>query len=269
MKNLILIFLIILFAVSCAELNIIKNYTPLEFQLIQEIELEFTPEKCIYSNVDKTIFIWQKDTNLIHIFKNGMRINTVGGAGSERSNLSQLSDIALSPDGNLFALDSFQKKIKKYDRDGMYITSFDLQEFKEPVLLAVAVDETFYIYDDFLNEIIATRDFIENNWFNFGSQVIENPLGLSVTLDQIIIYEVDSTIIFNTLGQLENHYNESYLVDKNQLYSFKGNSIQHESSEKKFTFSTKLWQSFSINNSIIILTAENHILIGKFIYEVN
>lgn len=269
MKNLILIFLIILFAVGCAEFNVVKNYTPIEFQVIREIELEFTPAKCIYSNVDKTFFIWQKDTNLIHIFKNGIRMNTVGGTGSELSNLSQLSDIALSPDGNLLALDSFQKKIIKYDRDGKYITSFNLQEFKEPALLAVAADETFYIYDDFLNEIIATRDFIENNWFVFGSHEIENPFGLCVTLDQIIIFETNSTIIYNTLGQMENRYNESYLVDKNQRYSVIGNVIQHKSSGKKFTPSTKIWHSFSINNGIIILTAQNHILVGKFIYEVN
>lgn len=269
MKNSILILLIILFTVGCAQFNVIKNYTPIEFQVIQEIELEFIPAKCLYSNVDKTIFIWQKDTNLIHIFKNGIRMNTVGGTGSELSNLSQLSDIALSPDGNLLALDSFQKKIKKYDRDGKYITTFNLQEFKEPVLLDVAADETFYIYDDFLNEIIATRDFIENNWFVFGSQDIEKPLDLCVTLDQIIIFETNSTIIYNTLGQMENRYNESYLVDKNQRYSVIGNLIQHKSSGKKFTTSTKIWQSFSINNGIIILTVENHILVGKFIYEVN
>ena len=133
----------------------------------------------------------------------------------------------------------------------------------------MAVDETFYIYDDFLNEIIATRDFTENNWFSFGSQEFDKLINLCVTLDKIIIFEQNSTIIFNTLGQLESNYNELFQVDKGQFFSLIGNSIKHKSSGRLFTPSTMFWQSFFINNNIVILIAENHLLIGKFIYEIS
>ena len=269
MKYFINLFLIILFAVSCSNLEIIRTYTPVDFQTIQEIDLDFIPVKSIYSSFDNTLYVWQKDSNLIHIYKAGKKINTIGRMGSDQSNFSQLSDITLSPDDKLLALDSFQKKIKKFDREGKYITSFNLTDFSEPKLFDVAVDETFYIYDEFLNEIVVTRDFNEKNWFNFENHELDKPQNLCVTMNQIVLSAEDSTVIFNTLGQLENNFQDFCQIDKGVLFSLHDNHIQYENSDIKFAQTVDHWHNILIKNGIVLLTGEKRILIGKFIYEVN
>ena len=269
MKYFINLFLIILFAAGCSNLKIVRNYTPIEFQAIQEIDLDFIPAKIIYSSFSNTLFVWQKGSNLIHIYKAEKQINIIGRMGSDQSNFSQLSDLALSPDDNLLALDSFQKKIKKYDREGKYITSFDLPDFSEPKLFDVAVDETFYIYDEFLNEIIATRDFTEKNWFSFGNQELDKPQNLCVAMNQIVLSGENSTAVFNTLGQLENNFQKICQIENGVLFSLHDNYIQHENSGNRFAKTVGHWNAFYIKNGIVLLTGENYILIGKFIYEVN
>lgn len=269
MKYFVFFILLSFCFVSCSNLEITRNYIPIDLKITQEINLDFPVQKCLYSTLGNTAFVWQKDTDFIHIFQNEKPLNTIGGNGSDPSKFSKLSDITLSPDGNLLALDCFQKKIKKFDREGKYITSFQLQEFKEPVLFDVAIDETFFIYDAFLAEIISTNDFTEKNWFSFGNLAAEKPTGLSVTLDQVFVFGQDFTAIYNTLGQLAASYEKSYQVEKKQLFYLAGNTIRHETSGKIFALKNRNWKSFHINKGSILLTSQDQLLIGKIVYEVN
>ena len=111
-------FFLILIIWGCTNLEFSRQYQPQEFQVLQEFDLDFVPDKCIYLDVDNILFALQKNSNQIYIFRDGAQINIIGGIGSEAAKFNQLCDIALSPDGKLLALDSFQKKIKKFDKDG-------------------------------------------------------------------------------------------------------------------------------------------------------
>ncbi len=100
--------LFLLFGCSSVELQ--TDHSPLQLNIIQKINLGFIPAKCVYSSTERTTFILEENTNYIHIYRNGKKINTIGGLGFENTNFNDLSDITISPDGKLLVLDSFQKK---------------------------------------------------------------------------------------------------------------------------------------------------------------
>ncbi len=194
-------------------------------------------------------------------------MNTIGGFGFTSSSFNKLADITLSPDGNLLALDSFQKKIKKFDDNGKLIAEFSLKGFIEPTLFAVADDETYYIYDNATKEVIITRTFDETDWFPFGKFQLKKPSKISLAKNKILIFDKqnDSTTIFGTLGQFQNELDGNIQIDKQQLYILKNHYIYHPKSENKLAISINKWHDFSLKNYVILLS-DNEIWIGKLSY---
>jgi len=264
----ILLLLLILTNCSIAEQQ--KKYTPVRFEIIQETANDFIPEKCLYSFIDKTVFASQIENNEIHIFQDGKKINTIGGMGFEQINFNNLSDIALAPDGGLLALDSFEKKIKKFDTDGKFITSLDLEDFSEPTLFTIATDETFYIYDSDRNEIRTFTRINEYDSFSFGRFQLTEPTNLQLSGNSLIVNErnLEKTLIFNTFGQIEQNLDGYCQIEHDQKYSLMSYYILNENSGEKFAFSINKWHFFSQQDGYIILASKDKIVVGKFIYDV-
>ena len=262
-----LFLLLILFLTSCSTIEMQSYRTPESIIVIQKIQTDFIPKKCLYSSISKTAFILEDESNIIHIYKNGKKINTIGGLGFTSLSFNKLADITLSPDGNLLALDSFQKKIKKFDIDGKLITEFNLNGFVEPTLFMVALDETYYIYDNASKEIIITRTFDESDWYTFGKFQLGNPSKINLGKNEITVYDEQKnvTIIFGILGQFQNEIDGNIQIEKQQQYILKEYFIYYPKSDSKFAISTNKWNDFSIEDNVILLS-DNEIWIGKLIY---
>lgn len=262
-----LFILLILFLTACSTIEMQYYRIPEKINIIQKIKTDFVPEKCLYSSINKTAFVLEKETNIIHIYKNGKKINTIGGLGFTSTSFNKLADITLSPDGNLLALDSFQKKIKKFDIDGKLIVELNLNDFIEPALLAVAIDETYYIYDNAFKEIIITRTFDQSDWYTFGKFQLSDPSKISLGKNEITIYDKlkNATIIFSILGQFQNEIDGNIQIEKQQQYILKEYFIYHPKSENKFAISTNKWNDFIIEDNVILLS-DNEIWIGKLTY---
>jgi transcriptional regulator with XRE-family HTH domain len=85
----------LLFLISCTTLNEVNsNLIPEKLTIISQISLQITPQKCCFSTKDQTVFVWEKNSARIHIYRQGKRINTIGGMGFDNSNFSRLVDIA-------------------------------------------------------------------------------------------------------------------------------------------------------------------------------
>ncbi len=267
-KNSLRLFILpFLLLTSCATIDIQSQRIPDKFQTIYNIQTDFIPKKCLYSSINKTAFVLEEQAEIIHIFRNGKKVNTIGGLGFTALNFNKLADITLSPDGNLLALDSFQKKIKKFDDSGKLITEFSLKGFIEPTLFAVADDETYYIYDNATKEVIITRTFDQSDWFPFGKFQLKYPTKISLAKNKILIFDKqnDSTTIFGTLGQFQNELEGNIQIDKQQLYVLKNHYIYHPKSENKLAISINKWHDFSLKNYVILLS-ETEIWIGKLSY---
>ncbi|MEA2096760.1 MAG: 6-bladed beta-propeller [Candidatus Cloacimonadota bacterium] len=259
--------LLILFLTACSTIEMQYYRIPEKINIIQKIKTDFVPKKCLYSSINKTAFVLEKEANIIHIYKNGKKINTIGGLGFTSTSFNKLADITLSPDGNLLALDSFQKKIKKFDIDGKLIAELNLNDFIEPALLAVAIDETYYIYDNAFKEIIITRTFGQSDWYTFGKFQLNNPSKINLGKNEIMIYDKlkNSTLIFGILGRFQNEIDGNIQIEKQQQYILKNYFIYHPKSDSKFAISTNKWNDFSIEDNVILLS-DNEIWIGKLTY---
>ncbi|MCF7792883.1 MAG: hypothetical protein K9N09_02870 [Candidatus Cloacimonetes bacterium] len=271
MKPVHILLLFIFVLASCSEIQLQQNYVPVSFETIIEIYPDFTPQKCLYSSTYKTAFVQEKGNNLIHIYKYGKRVNTIGGMGFDQVNFSNLSDITLAPDGSLLALDSFAKKIKKFDDEGKFITEFSLNNFVEPVLFDVALDETFYIYDRSRNEIVSTNLFTSADDFQFGSfQLLKTPSNLILNNNQIIINDKENnvTLIFDNFGQKQTELTGYYQIQRQQKFLLEPYYIQHLQSESRFCISVQKWRKFHQKNGFTILVGKSKILIGKLQYEI-
>ncbi len=206
---------------------------------------------------------------MIHIYQNGKRINKIGGLGFEKHNFTKLSDIKTSPDGNLLALDSFEKKIKKFDTEGKWITEFEIENIGEPALFDISIDETFYIYDDDGKEIVVTKEFGKNNIYTFGKFQIDKPKQLTKTLNYIVIYDEvnDLTTFFESLGQFIKESQGYYQTDKFQDFKLSRFALEHTFSGRKFAVSVNPWKFFEIKNNLCVLLSDTEMWIAEFVYE--
>jgi len=252
---------------ACANIEMQSQRIPEKFIIIYKIQTDFTPKKCLYSSINKTVFVLEDKADVIHIYRNGKKVNTIGGLGFTSSSFNKLADITLSPDGNLLVLDSFQKKVKKFDDSGKLIAEFSLKGFIEPTLFAMADDETYYIYDNTPKEVIITRTFDKSNWFAFGKFQLKNPSKISLRKNEILIYDkrVNSTVIFGAFGQFQNELEGNIQTDKQQLYILKDHFIYHPKSGNKLAISINKWHNFSIRDYVTLLS-DNEIWIGKLSY---
>ena len=266
-KSVKLLILLTLFLAGCSTIEMQTDRTPERIIIIHKIQTDFIPQKCLYSSINKTAFISEKETDIIHIYKNGKKVNTIGGLGFTSSSFNKLADITLSPDGNLLALDSFQKNIKKFDTEGKLIAKLNLSNFIEPALLSVAIDETYYIYDNSSKEIVITRTFDQSDWYTFGKFQLSNPSKMKQVKSEITAYDEQkkSTIIFGILGRFQNEIGGNVQIEKQQQYILKDFYIYHPKSDIKFAISTNKWFDFSIKDNVILLS-DNEIWIGKLIY---
>ncbi len=268
-KTHISMFLIFLFLLltACSTIEMQTYRVPKEINIIQKIQTDFIPQKCLYSSINKTAFILEEEAGIIHIYRNGKKVNTIGGLGFTSSSFNKLTDITLSPDGDLLTLDSFQKKVKKFDINGKLIAEINLTGFIEPALFAVAVDETYYIYDNASKEIVITRTFNESDWYTFGKFQLNDPCKINLGKTEITVYDKqkNSTIIFGILGQFQNEMEGDIQIEKQQQYILKDHFIYHPKSESKFAISTNKWNDLSIEDNIILLS-DNEIWIGKLTY---
>ncbi len=246
-----------------------QKIVPANFNIIRKIALDFVPQKCCYSQVERTAFIMEKNSNLIHIYQNGKKINKIGGLGFEKQNFTNLSDIKIAPDNDLLALDSFEKKIKKFDSEGKWITEFEIENTGEPVLFDISIDETFYIYDENRKEIAVTKEFVKNNIFTFGKFQIDEPVQLTKSFNNIIIYDEtnDKTMYFENLGQFLKELEGYYQTGKFQDFKLSRFALEHPASGRKFAVSIHPWKFFEIKDNLCLLLSDREMWIAEIWYE--
>jgi len=267
-RTLLSLLMLLFILGGCSSLEQSYDYIPIKLNIIQKFNIDFIPQKCVFSYLEKTAFVMEN--NNIHIFRSGKQINTIGGLGFDHSNFNKLADITIAPDGNLLALDSFQKKIKKFDKDGKWITEFELVDFVEPTLFEITSDETFYIYDDNRKEVVTTRTFEENDFYSFGKFQLTKPRSLNLEKGVVVVYDLaeDKTIMFDRLGQFEEELEGKVQFDRQQKYKLEKFYFQHLTSSKKFAVSPYQWLDFFLDDGFLILLSKNEIWISTIEYEI-
>lgn len=265
--NYLLIFLIISSCAAEIQLKPKKGFQ--ELLVVRQIQTNYIPGKSLYNKLEDITFIKQKNDNLIHIYKAEKKINTIGGFGSGGSSFNKISDIALAPDGHLLVLDSFQKKLKKFDVAGKLLTEFDLNDLGKPVLLDISLDETIYLYDEARKELTARNISDQSQAFNFGKFILSEPVSLQVNSGFVQIFdaELNSTFCFNLWGDLVEEYEGFVQIEQGNRYRLYDHYLSDASGSKQLAINVMGWNSFSIKYGFIVLHSNNEVKVFDLIYE--
>jgi len=261
--------ILFLFLSACAGIQTYK-YKPVDFKILTEIKFDFKPVKAVYSPIENTLFVMESRSSRIHIYKDGLKINQIGGLGAEKSKFLKLTDITVSFDGSLLALDSVQKKIIKFDPDGKRITEYGIDFTLEPVLLEVSRDGKIFIYDNKLGEVFLDRSFTRER-FKFGKFTLKEPQQMILTENELLIYDSGSntTKLFDILGKLINEQKGLVQKEKGNVYLLDQFYFEDVISGSKFAVSSKKWNFFQLKSGYCVLLSNDSGVIGKINYEID
>lgn len=204
MKRTLLILSILLILLSACSSN--KRTPPMEiatFSLFETVSFAENISKAYYHPTSKAIYAMEESTHRILIWKGDKRINAIGGMGSGNSNFQSLSDFAMGADGSIYALDSFAKVIKRFNSDGKYINSVQLDYIQQPSKLAIGTEQNVYIFDAASSEIIAYDLLDSSELFRFGRFQLQKVDQLFANRDYVVAYDeaAGQSALFSSLGQ--------------------------------------------------------------------
>jgi hypothetical protein len=214
--------------VACS-LNQIAERRPLRAIIGQDsLRINQQPDKVCYLQIEKTFFLLNKTENSVRIYKNGEYHNIIGGSGFGSENFRKLSDICVGFDGFLYTLDSFDKSIKRFDKDGKYVGQMNINFIPSPEKFAFTQYGEIFVYDGHSKEVINLDAFNYSSKFSFGKFQLEQADIFFIAGEYLNIYDQkkDETSIFFTNGMYVNSfkYQAFYDMHKN-LLTIKGNIL--------------------------------------------
>lgn len=278
MMKLMIIFPIIFF-IGCVVINndIVEN---ISINLTKNFEffVDYQIEKICYSKIDETLYVLEPNTKLIHIYHKKKKINTIGGVGFEKGKFNKLVDITISPEEKLLTLDSFTKKIARFNKEGKWLNESKLKGVEKPILFDINLNNELFVYDEYNKEIFIFNDILSEPIYNFGKFQFETPTKISCNNDFLLIYDssLNKTLFYNTMGHYEKEedgfiqidkYNQRFILKRNFIEKFQINKTSSNTKNLKFALSSQKWEDFKIQNNILLLNSKNKINIYIIEYE--
>ena len=269
----------IFYLYACSLNNLSSNRPISSIIVIDSLSIEYEIDKVSYSPINKTFFLLNKQNNSVRIYKNGSFFNIIGQSGFSDDNFRRLSDICLGNDGFLYALDSFDRSIKKFDTDGKYIGSASLNQLNSPEKFAITPYGAFFVFDGHSKEISNLDPFDYSTKFTFGKFQIDNIDDMFLAGDYLNIYDKTNSksSVFFVNGMLENDFNGYVFYDayKNALKPYDKSIIDEKNRNFLFTFPGIRLPSrvrddlikINIENNLLILYHNNQIYVLRIIYE--
>lgn len=188
------------------------------------IQLDASYDKAVCDPQANVVFALSKATQEVHIFRDGTRINSIGGIGFERTNFQRLTDIAVDNDGGLLALDSAQKLLRKYSEKGGLVAELKFSALQQPELFCLSSDGSLFVYDSASSEIVCYSQLDASELYRFGRFELEQPVSIACNHDYLYAYSSvkNCSYVFYILGQ----YKET--IPQQVIYDSFNNPIQSQ-----------------------------------------
>lgn len=218
LSGMLLILLCCLLLASCATFGAGQKLAPVSMQLIGNLQLPFRIEKCLLDQRSNTYYLMEQNRPNLYLYRNGQQINQLGGFGMQKTNFQKLSDIALDADGNLLALDSFAKTIKKFCSEGKWIADIDISGYSQPIKFCTLAETDLIIYDAASQDLSRFSTFDRKVMFSFGRFQVDNVSHISAVGDYIAVISEDrtKTILFTSMGQFIREISAQMVLDRFQ-----------------------------------------------------
>jgi DNA-binding beta-propeller fold protein YncE len=117
------------------------------------------PNRLAVDVIQQRVYVADSFQGRVYVFSlSGVFLYMFGEQGnrdSDRGRFSDLTDLEVDADGNLYILESTTKRIQKFDSHGAWLQTIklDKQYFREPVAIEVENNEAIYIADRGLSQI--------------------------------------------------------------------------------------------------------------------
>ena len=214
-SGLLIILLSLLFLGNCADNSFLVRRDIDHLEFIKAIPVGMEYDKAIFSAPTNSVFAMHKASQEIHIYRDGKRINSIGGLGFERTNFQRLNDIGIDTDGGLLALDKVTKVLRKFSPEGLYISEIKFDALNQPELFCIGTDGTIFVYDATSSEIISISPLDSKELYRFGRFEIEQPIYLDCNNDYLFAYNSPKNItyVFYLYGQYKETLNGQFVYD--------------------------------------------------------
>lgn len=266
-KRLIHFFWLVII-MSCAS-NRFTPRTISELVLVDSLVVYQQFDKVSFLPSERTFFCLLQSENSIYIYKNDVFYNKIGGSGFSSDNFRNLSDITIGIDGYLYALDSFDKSIKRFDRDGKFQNSVSISHINSPIKFAFSYFGYIFIYDSHAKEVHSLDSFNFSTKFTFGKFQLYDVDNLFVCGDFLNIYDnrKKQTNIYLINGKFENDYRDfTYYDTYKNLLSYKNKKLV-DSRNDNLLYESDGYKYINIENDFLIFFDENRVNIFKSTYK--
>lgn len=215
-KLLLLIFALFLLLIACSQDKLI-NAEIIKIDKEGSLNLNYQIKDVAYSPRNKVIYIAEEYKDFIWIYKDFNFQNKIGGKGNDNLNFQLLSDIEVSENGNLLALDNLQRQISIFDKDGIYRSSLSLNANTNPTKFTLASDDLIYFYDRDQQEVVLWNLLTNQEFIRFGKFDITLPQAIRFIGDFLVVTNEDyQTDLYSSLGNFVANYQQATVRDKFQ-----------------------------------------------------
>ncbi len=208
---------------SCSNLETVRQMPPLRLQAAETRQFPYNVEKCLLDVTSGTYYLWEENRPEIHFLRDSRQLNLIGGLGTDKGNFQRLSDIALDPTGNLLALDSFARRVSKFNPDGKWVADIELQGMNQPSRLCSTPEGDLIVFDAAVQELVKISGFDGTRLYRFGRFEVQNATNLTAGRDYVAIYDAAAglTSVFTSLGQhVRDHQGQVVLDQFQNFYSY-------------------------------------------------
>lgn len=202
-KNLLLLLLVGFILIGCAAGNKRPPMNISSFSLFQSFSYSEDIAKAYYDPGTKTVFAFVPASHQIFLWRDGKRINVIGGMGMSNTNFRSLADITMGNDSSIYALDAVAKNVKKFNSDGKLLATWSLNNAIQPSKIALGTEQNCYVWDSASSEIIAYNLLDGSELYRFGRFQVQKADHLFANRDYVVAYNraEGSSSIFSSLGQ--------------------------------------------------------------------
>ena len=252
-----ILYIIIIVIFTTCTYNQLSNHRPIQgLSLHDTLSIAYPVDKVCYTPIERTFVFLNRDENNIRIYKNGDFFNVIGGSGFSNENFRRLVDICVGMDGSIYALDSFDQSIKRFDKDGIFVNRQQLNNIPNPERFLITSYGSFFVFDSHSKEIFVLDAFDMSIKFTFGKFQVDRADSFIMAGEYINIFdsEIKESTIFLTNGMYENTFKSFTIYDAfRNLLSIDFNTIVASRVDKMIFSSENNIALFNIERDLFII----------------
>lgn len=265
-----LLFILFIFGTACSQIK--QSHAQIsEINKLGNITVNFKIKDVGYDSSSKIIYLAEEHKDYIWVYQSFKFINKFGGKGNNNASFQLLSDIEVSENGSLLALDNLQKRISVFDKNGVYRNSISLKEYSNPTKFTLGSDDLLYFYDRDKQEIIILNLLTSQEFIRFGNFDITFPKALKLEGSNLAVttqnYQTD---FYNSLGGFVENYPYLSVKDNYQnTITLQSNFLFLNNQPKiPVIFENRAIGMFLKGNNLIIYS-QNEVVIYNIKYQIN